>query len=387
MDDQANRQYITNKVHPIYENMLVDLIISKPNDVVGFMQKWLKEKGSQFQMLAEAQPHQTLDQLKQQYKKKGVQNEDECSSSSDDDDYADDLLVELEKKKQQNPNGRSSVSAEAFGQFNIKKAFQPKVIAKKPEQKDRILKRIMQSFMFSALDEKERNIVIDAMEEQKFSPNQYIIKQGDDGNCLYVLDEGEASCEKIFKKGEKPVFLKTYIPGESFGELALLYNCPRAATIKAQTNCTLFVLDQETFNHIVKDAAQKKRERYQDFLASVELLKGLDAYERSQIADALKTIKAKKGEYIVTEGEEGDIFFFLEVGKCDALKKIDGQQKVVKSYKPGDYFGELALLKNQPRQASIVCTEDCVLVALDRYTFKRLLGNMEEILKQNAQNY
>lgn len=46
MDDQANRQYITNKVHPIYENLLVDLLISKPEDVINFMQKWLKEKGA-----------------------------------------------------------------------------------------------------------------------------------------------------------------------------------------------------------------------------------------------------------------------------------------------------------------------------------------------------
>lgn len=41
------------------------------------------------------------------------------------------------------------------------------------------------------------------------------------------------------------------------------------------------------------------------------------------------------------------------------------------------YFGELALIKNQPRAASIVCTSDSTLVALDRYTFKRLLGPLE----------
>lgn len=57
------------------------------------------------------------------------------------------------------------------------------------------------------------------------------------------MDEGEASCEKVFKKGEKAVFLKTYVPGESFGELALLYNCPRAATIKATTSCLMYSLD------------------------------------------------------------------------------------------------------------------------------------------------
>jgi cAMP-dependent protein kinase regulator len=63
--------------------------------------------------------------------------------------------------------------------------------------------------------------------------------------------------------------LKTYEPGEAFGELALLYNAPRAATIKAKSNCLLWVLDRNTFNHIVKDASMRKREKYEDFLKSV----------------------------------------------------------------------------------------------------------------------
>jgi len=62
--------------------------------------------------------------------------------------------------------------------------------------------------------------------------------------------------------------------------LALLYNAPRAATIKAKTNATLFSLDRETFNNIVKDAANKKRTYYEEFLSKVELLSDMDPYER-----------------------------------------------------------------------------------------------------------
>jgi cAMP-dependent protein kinase regulator len=89
------------------------------------------------------------------------------------------------------------------------------------------------------------------------------------------------------------------MPGESFGELSLLYNCPRAASIIAVTECRLWALDRATFNHIVKDSASKKREKYEQFLSKVDILKDMDPYERMQIADALKTIKCKKGEYVV----------------------------------------------------------------------------------------
>lgn len=63
----------------------------------------------------------------------------------------------------------------------------------------------------------------------------------------------------MFVKGEDPKYLKTYQPGESFGELALLYNVPRAASIKAKTDSILWALDRDTFNNIVKESAQKKR--------------------------------------------------------------------------------------------------------------------------------
>lgn len=106
-------------------------------------------------------------------------------------------------------------------------------------------------------------------------------------------------------------YLKTYEPGESFGELALLYNAPRAATIQAKTDCTLFELDRNTFTHIVKDSAQKKRDQYEDFLSKVELLESMADYERAKIADCIKETTFASGEFIIKEGEEGDTFYIL----------------------------------------------------------------------------
>jgi len=106
--------------------------------------------------------------------------------------------------------------------------------------------------MFSSLDEKDLQILIDTMNECNFKQGEEVIKQGDDGDVLYVVDSGELDCFKVFSEGADETFLKTYGPGDAFGELALLYNAPRAATIRAKQDAILFSLDRETFNNIVK---------------------------------------------------------------------------------------------------------------------------------------
>ena len=142
-----------------------------------------------------------------------------------------------------------------YGLFNKKEAFQPRVIKKNAQQRERILKRVTQSFLFSSLEEKELNLVIDAFEENKFSPKESVITQGEKGDVLYLIECGELDCYKTFSGNDQPTFLKVYGPGDAFGELALLYNAPRAATIIAKTDCILWALDRPTFNNIVKEAA------------------------------------------------------------------------------------------------------------------------------------
>lgn len=92
------------------------------------------------------------------------------------------------------------------------------------------------------------------------------------------MESGELDCFKEFTKGAERTYLKTYKPGESFGELSLLYNVPRQASIQAKTNCVLWSLDRETFSNIVQTSVVSKREKYDEFLKKVKLFKGMDPY-------------------------------------------------------------------------------------------------------------
>ena len=233
-------------------------------------------------------------------------------------------------------------------------------------------------------------VVIGAMEDKKYNKDDYLIKQGDFGDSLFIVESGTLDCYKQFGKDEEPKKVKEYAAGDVFGELALLYNSPRAASVKATSEVRTWVLDRETFIHIVKDAAQKKREHYEQILKKVEILSTIEPYELMQISDALGSATYHQGDYIIKEGEMGDVFYILEQGECSATKTLEpGKAETdIKEYKEGDYFGERALIKGEPRYANIVAKSEIVkVISLDRDSFKRLLGPIEELLKRNMDKY
>lgn len=194
------------------------------------------------------------------------------------------------------------------------------MIDKTEEQKKKIKEIINKSFMFAHLHENDKNTVIDAMQEMRYSRGDYVIRQGDDGDHLYIVESGLLDCTKKFGKETQDKYLLTYGPGEAFGELALLYNAKRAASIKAKTDAVVWGLDRETFNNIVKQAAINKRNRYEKFLSSIKILSDMEDYERAKIADALRPIHYDSDDFVIRQGEEGNSFFFIENGTAVALK-------------------------------------------------------------------
>lgn len=106
----------------------------------------------------------------------------------------------------------------------------------------------------------------------------------------------------------------------------------------------------------MKDAASKKREKYEEFLKGVKILQNMDEYERAKLADAFKEEWYQPERMVIREGEEGNTFYIVMSGEALATKTVEvGKPPVeVYRYKAGDYFGERALIKNEPRAANII---------------------------------
>ena len=95
-----------------------------------------------------------------------------------------------------------------FREYNKKKEFKPRNIPKTDEQKKSILDKVSKSFMFNSLENEDLNTVLLAFEEKKYKAGENVITQGEDGDVIYLVDQGDLDCEKVLKKGEKPTFLK-----------------------------------------------------------------------------------------------------------------------------------------------------------------------------------
>ncbi|KAJ3059046.1 hypothetical protein HDU99_006534, partial [Rhizoclosmatium hyalinum] len=124
------------------------------------------------------------------------------------------------------------------------------------------------------------------------------------------------------------------------------------------------------------------------FLEEVKLLSSLEPYERHKIADVLESQVFNEGEIVIRQGDVGEQFYIIESGEAAVSKLIDGVEHQYPNLKKGDYFGELALLTDQPRQATIRATAGRLKVAtMGKKAFVRLLGPVVDIIKRNANDY
>ncbi|SPQ22094.1 a4a07f8f-4739-4d82-b677-7a4dcf5a6b2d [Thermothielavioides terrestris] len=284
---------------------------------------------------------------------------------------------------------RTSVSAESLKPVaDSYDNWTPPVHPKSPEQLARLKTAISGNFLFSHLDDEQCAQVLGALVEKPIPTKGIkVITQGDAGDFFYVVEKGSfevyVNSSGSLQPGPDGMGQKvgTIEAGGSFGELALMYNAPRAATvISAEPQCTLWALDRVTFRRILMESTFARRRMYESFLEEVPLLATLTPYERSKIADALESQKFPAGHTIIREGDPGHSFYLLESGEAVAYRS--GNDTPVKHYKKGDFFGELALLNDAPRAASVVSQTEVKVARLGKSAFQRLLGPVEGIMRR-----
>ena len=187
-----------------------------------------------------------------------------------------------------------------------------------------------------------------------------------------------------FTKSQELFHVYSYTSGDCFGELALLYDEPRAATIIASEPSKLWEIDIDTYKNIVVNGNSARTGELKKIIQRVEQFSSLGPDELQNMADALKTEDFSDGEQIVGFGElcnDESKFYIIDTGEASVeIPNKEGILSRVATLTEGKYFGELAILNDEPRKATITADGPLRCLVLSRLDFHRILGNLTHLL-------
>ena len=270
---------------------------------------------------------------------------------------------------------RIAISAEISALGEVKKMVHPK----DDTVKEQIRAALKAHPLFEYLQGELLESIVDCMEECKYAAKQTVIAQGDPGDHFYVVTAGELAAY-IQAQGDDPV--QEYRSGDSFGELALMYNSPRATTINALTDSIIYSLERRAFRHLVMDHNSKSKHGLEQYLSTVPVLAALEPDQRITLANAAEMVDYDDGEYIIQIGERADALYLILSGEV-VCHRGDGSELM--RLTTGRFFGESAVSEepDAQRQANVVAVGPVRLAMLKASAFKQLMGSLQEVMNRN----
>lgn len=271
------------------------------------------------------------------------------------------------------------ISAEPQSESTIMQMLQmrfPK-FEKVERSRDLIKSAILDNDFMKNLEITQIREIVDCMYPVQYAAGSLIIKEGDVGSIVYVMEEGRV---EVSREGK---YLSTLSGAKVLGELAILYNCQRTATITAVTDCKLWAIERQCFQTIMMRTGLIRQAEYTDFLKSVPIFKNLPEDTLIKISDVLEETYFHAGDYIIRQGARGDTFFIISKGQVRVTihQGTDLEEKFIRTLGKGDFFGEKALQGDDLRTANIIVEspEGVTCLVIDQETFNQLISNLDEI--------
>jgi len=254
-----------------------------------------------------------------------------------------------------------------------------KTVKKSPEVQEVIEGAVKNNLLFQMVSLPARKAIIDSMFPHEVGPGETIIKQGDEnGDRFYVLEVGKCAVEVRGEDGE--IKHHDMTPGSAFGEIGLLYNTPRSATVKAKTPCRLWVMERLVYKGIVQAYSKRITDEMFYLMESIPALSVLSEEQRRLLAEAMEPMEFEDGDVIFRKGDKGDRFYLVKEGHVRILVG----DRVVSKVSPGQGFGERALEFDIVRTADAVCEGYVVCYTISKASFDRLLGPLHNIWRFDA---
>ena len=243
---------------------------------------------------------------------------------------------------------------------------------------DEVLPRIP---LFSKLSPEAFLAVVEELKLKPFEPGSTIIKEGEAGQSLFAIVEGRVDVVRQGQGGQTRR-VACLGEGEFFGEMALLSDAPRLASVVASTRTVVFELTRDQVDRLAElhpSVAQMLRSFYQvrllaNILRGNPLLFSLTPLQREAMTKAVQFHAVPAGQSLLVQGQPGDALYLLLRGQCRVLHRLpDGHESQHPSLREGDMFGEMSVLLGLPATASVIADTPCTLLRLARADVERLI--------------
>jgi len=244
---------------------------------------------------------------------------------------------------------------------------------KSEQEIDWLMKTVADNILFQNLEMKHKLAVIKTMFKETVKKDTVLIRQGDPkAKTFYVIESGSFS----INIDEEDVH--TFRPGMCFGELALIHDAPRSATVTALEDSVLWTMNRNAYRTKVRAVKEKGYKQRISWLRQVELFRSLKKDELGMMSSAFEEVTYQPGDLIIKEGDMGFSFYLIKSGQVK-WERSTGQTGTRTA---GEYFGERALIKHQKRAATVTTVLPTQCMKLSKRDFEELLGPLVNNMKK-----
>jgi cAMP-dependent protein kinase regulator len=213
--------------------------------------------------------------------------------------------------------------------------------------------------LFGTLEERELSQLLSAVRVEEVSEGHEIVRQGDGGSEAFVVARG--ALKVVRREGADETLLAQLGPGAIFGEMALISESPRSASVIALEPTQLLVLARDELERAAEDAPELSAQlsafchgrMRANLIRHARVLSGLTTEQRSELLAGLETRVFEAAERLIERDQEGNSIFLLASGAVSISVPEDGERLVLATLGPGEVVGEMSLILRRPASADV----------------------------------
>jgi CRP-like cAMP-binding protein len=231
------------------------------------------------------------------------------------------------------------------------------------------------------LSSEDAEVALQGVKRVTFVEGEVVFSKGDFGDTFYVVQDGVFKItdmdDESRNAAKKPsIVLYSLRAGDSFGELALLYESERTETVTCARDGSLWAMSRQKFREVAHYGAERRILEYLALVSRSDKLSWLSEDDQRTVCEAFEERYYVKRERIVVQGQPGNSFYVIFKGTCAVY--VDGEW--VTALSEGDCFGERALTTHETRTATVeVTSQTCTALALERETFNLVIADHVQV--------